>query len=186
MRVNSGVAKGIQLNMPSNAGCRPTSDKLKEAIFSSIGEKIINASVLDLFAGSGQIGIESLSRHAKDATIVEKSRAAADTIKENLSKTGLEARIVQGDALTLVPSQSFDYCFADPPYEMNIFDKLLEKFDSKTYVFEFSDWKELESQLPNEKPSKIKNFSIMIKNKEYIIERFFKFGIKKAAILHKN
>jgi 16S rRNA (guanine966-N2)-methyltransferase len=120
MRVIAGTAGGIQLDVPKT-GVRPTMDRVKAAIFSSLGEEIIGARVLDLFAGTGSLGIEALSRGAASALFVEENSAAASAIERNLARTKLKGGVRKQDAFaflraTHVP-QPFRIIFADPPYE---------------------------------------------------------------------
>src|SRR3954463_16089260 len=94
MRVIAGTAGGIQLAVPKR-GVRPTMDRVKAAIFSSLADKVIGARVLDLFAGSGGLGIEALSRGAATALFIDHQRQAIDTIERNLGKTKLEGKASQ-------------------------------------------------------------------------------------------
>src|SRR6266513_483754 len=94
MRVIAGRAGGIRLAVPKR-GVRPTMDRVKGAIFSSLGDAVIGAPVLDLFAGSGALGIEALSRGASSAMFVEEDRQSADVIESNLGKTKLTGRVRQ-------------------------------------------------------------------------------------------
>jgi 16S rRNA (guanine966-N2)-methyltransferase len=120
MRVIAGTAGGIQLEVPKS-GVRPTMDRVKGAIFSSLGEEIIGARVLDLFAGTGGLGIEALSRGASSALFVEESSSAASTIERNLARTKLEGRVRKQDVFGFLRStqtpEPFRIIFADPPYE---------------------------------------------------------------------
>jgi 16S rRNA (guanine966-N2)-methyltransferase len=120
MRVVAGSAGGIQLEVPKS-GVRPTMDRVKAAIFSSLGDKIIGAHVLDLFAGSGALGIEALSRGAASALFVEQDRQSSAAIETNLVKTQLNGRIRRQDAFHFLRQFNsplkFDLVFADPPYE---------------------------------------------------------------------
>jgi 16S rRNA (guanine966-N2)-methyltransferase len=120
MRVIAGSAGGIRLAVPKH-GVRPTMDRVKAAIFSSLGEAIIGARVLDLFAGSGALGIEALSRGAASAIFVEDDRQSAEAIERNLAKTKLKGRVRPQDVFDFLrqPSNSekFQIIFADPPYE---------------------------------------------------------------------
>ena len=120
MRVIAGAAGGLQLNVPK-AGVRPTMDRVKAAIFSSLGDGIIGARVLDLFAGSGALGIEALSRGAASALFVEENTAAVAAIEQNLSRTKLDGRVRKQDVFAFLGSaqipQPFQVIFADPPYE---------------------------------------------------------------------
>jgi 16S rRNA (guanine966-N2)-methyltransferase len=119
MRVIAGRAGGVRLVSPK-AGVRPTMDRVKAAIFSSLGEMVIGARVLDLFAGTGALGIEALSRGAGSATFVEEDRQSIAAIEKNLAKTGFKGRIRQQDVFSFLKnagSEQFRIVFADPPYE---------------------------------------------------------------------
>jgi len=120
MRVISGIAGGIPLVAPKT-DIRPTMDRVKEAIFSSLEPGFDGSRVLDLFAGAGTLGIEALSRGAKEAVFVEKEARAADVIRRNLEKTHLIGGVIQVmDVFSyldrLAPKAAFDFIFADPPY----------------------------------------------------------------------
>ena len=131
MRVIAGSAGGIRLSVPKR-GVRPTMDRVKAAIFSSLGDAIIGARVLDLFAGSGALGIEALSRGACSVLFVEEDRQSTNVIEKNLAKTKFEARVRQqsvSDFLRYVSgTEKFQIIFADPPYEQTKSD---ERFTEK-------------------------------------------------------
>ena len=120
MRVIAGAAGGIALEVPKS-GVRPTMDRVKAAIFSSLGDEVIGARVLDLFAGTGALGIEALSRGAASALFVEENSGAASAIERNLARTKLEGRVRKQDVFAFLKStaapQPFGIIFADPPYE---------------------------------------------------------------------
>ncbi len=121
MRVITGTAKGKRLVTPEGRDItRPTGDKVKEGIFSAIQFYIEGAEVLDLFAGSGQLGIEALSRGARSAVFVDSAKAAQKCIAENIKNCGFSdiAKIKTGDALMYLSSafERFDIAFLDPPY----------------------------------------------------------------------
>ena len=120
MRVITGKARGVQLKTPQGLSTRPTTDRVKEALFSIINFDIPNASVLDLFGGTGQLGIEALSRGAKKAVFVDAGEDACKLIRENLKRTKLEpaAKVVRGDYLDYLSRcrEKFDIIFLDPPY----------------------------------------------------------------------
>jgi len=120
MRVIAGSAGGIRLAVPKR-GVRPTMDRVRTAIFSSLGDAVVDACVLDLFAGSGALGIEALSRGAASGLFVEEDRQAIETIEKNLAKTKFEARVRQQNVFEFLrrPSgaEKFQIIFADPPYE---------------------------------------------------------------------
>jgi 16S rRNA (guanine966-N2)-methyltransferase len=120
MRVIAGAAGGIQLDVPKS-GVRPTMDRVKAAIFSSLGELVIDARVLDLFAGTGALGIEALSRGAASALFVEENASAVSAIERNLARTKFEGRVRKQDVFAFLrsaqPREPFRIVFADPPYE---------------------------------------------------------------------
>ena len=120
MRVITGKARGVQLKTPDGMATRPTSDRVKEALFSIINFDIPGMTVLDLFGGTGQLGIEALSRGAEKAVFVDASEAACKLIRENLKRTKLEGqgRVVRGDYLSFLRScrEKFGIIFLDPPY----------------------------------------------------------------------
>lgn len=117
MRIISGSARGIPLRIPSN-DLRPTMEIVRGAIFSALGERVIDARVLDLFSGSGAFGIEALSRGAASATFVDDHPKAIAATKANLEKTRLEAAVFRSDVFRFLErtDQKFDLIFADPPY----------------------------------------------------------------------
>jgi 16S rRNA (guanine966-N2)-methyltransferase len=119
MRVIAGRAGGVRLDSPKS-GVRPTMDRVKAAIFSSLGEMVIGAHVLDLFAGTGALGIEALSRGAASALFVEEDRLSHAAIERNLAKARLIGRVRQQDVFAFLKnagSEKFRIVFADPPYE---------------------------------------------------------------------
>lgn len=121
MRVIAGTARGHPLEAPRGRTVRPTADRVREALFSSIGPLVPGARVLDLFAGSGALGIEALSRGAATATLVERDRRAAVVAERNLRRTGLgaHATVVRADAAEFVRHPRggpFDVVLVDPPY----------------------------------------------------------------------
>jgi 16S rRNA (guanine966-N2)-methyltransferase len=115
------MARGMKLVAPPPGLTRPTTDRLKETVFNMLAPRIEGAVMLDLFAGSGQIGIEALSRGAKTAVFVERHPSAAAVIRRNLAHTKLAhlAQVFQGDCMRVLPKlaqQTFDLIFIDPPY----------------------------------------------------------------------
>ena len=120
MRVVSGTARGVILKTPEGLQTRPTADKVKEAMFSILQFDLPGASVLDLFGGTGQLGIEALSRGAKSAVFVDAWDKACTLIKENLRRTKMEqsSRVVRSDYLSYLRSckEQFDIILLDPPY----------------------------------------------------------------------
>ena len=124
MRVITGIARGKRLVTPDGSDVRPTSDKVKEALFSALQFDIEGRRVLDLFAGSGQLGIEALSRGAESCVFVDNSRASLNLVKKNLEITGLSvnAKVVQSDfsSFAAMCRDTFDFVFLDPPYAAGI------------------------------------------------------------------
>ena len=120
MRVITGKARGVTLKTPDGMQTRPTSDRVKEALFSIINFDIPGARVLDLFGGTGQLGIEALSRGALSATFVDAGEPACRLIRENLKRTKLEAeaKVVRSDYLAYLNRcrEQYDIIFLDPPY----------------------------------------------------------------------
>lgn len=120
MRVITGKARGVQLKTPEGMTTRPTSDRVKEALFSIINFEIPGARVLDLFGGTGQLGIEALSRGAKSAVFVDAGEPACKLIRENLRRTKLEAdaKVVRADYMDYLKRcrETFDIILLDPPY----------------------------------------------------------------------
>ena len=131
MRVITGTARGKRLKPPEGEHTRPTSDRVKEALFSAIQFEILNARFLDLFAGSGQMGIEALSRGALRAVFVENDRKAYALVQDNLKSTGLDskANVVLSDYMSYLNrcSEKFDIIFLDPPYAEDFLEKSLKR-----------------------------------------------------------
>jgi 16S rRNA (guanine966-N2)-methyltransferase len=123
VRIIAGSRKGATIYAPKHAATRPTGDRVREAAFNLIGP-VDGASVLDLYAGSGAMGLEALSRGARSALFVEADREAVQTIERNLTKLGLEgATILRADALTALAQEAssgrrYDLVLVDPPYRM--------------------------------------------------------------------
>jgi len=129
MRVIAGEAKGRRLKSPRGMETRPTSDKVKEALFSILGNRVVDTRMLDLFAGTGAIGIEALSRGAARVDFVESDRAMADILEKNLTACGFHGRaeVYRMDAFKFLKQirQPYDLIFADPPYHAWHLKKLL-------------------------------------------------------------
>lgn len=120
MRVITGSARGVRLQAPKGMDTRPTLDQVKEGIFSAIQFEVEGRCVLDLFAGSGQMGIEALSRGAKSAVFVDMRQDACAVVRSNLEKTRLtpNAQVLRSDYLSYLSHcrETFDLIFLDPPY----------------------------------------------------------------------
>ena len=127
MRVITGTARGRRLLEPEGMAIRPTTDMVKEALFNIIQFDIEGRRVLDLFAGTGQLGIEALSRGAAEAVFCDESRSAVKLVRANLERCGLKGRVELCDSLGyLKGAGKFDLVFLDPPYDTNLLEKALE------------------------------------------------------------
>ena len=135
MRVISGRAKGLQLQAVPGRGTRPISDRVKEAVFNILGGSIVGSRVLDLFAGTGSVGIEALSRGAEVAVFVEKHPRAVATIRSNLRHTALEtgSRVLHADVFKFLaaPPEMFDLIYIAPPQYQGLWSKTLLALDTE-------------------------------------------------------
>lgn len=135
MRVITGSARGRKLQTLDGQDVRPTTDRVKEGLFSIIQFDLPGANVLDLFAGSGQLGIEALSRGAKFCVFVDNARASHEVEKENLKTVGLfkQSRVVLSDAesFLLGTKEIFDIVLLDPPYNKGLIPPALERLEGK-------------------------------------------------------
>lgn len=131
MRVISGTVRGLKLESLDGLSTRPTLDRVKESIFNMLFDAVADANVLDLFAGSGALGIEALSRNAKKCTFVDNSRQAVDIIKKNISKAAVAEKsdVFFGDYTKFISSckEKYDLVFLDPPYMAGFTEDVLEK-----------------------------------------------------------
>jgi len=126
MRIIAGIAKGMVLAVPRGDETRPTSDRVREAIFSSLGARVVDADVLDLYAGTGALGLEAASRGARSVVLVERARQALESIAKNVAgfekqrgeKATIEVR--RGEVLRELGrlDRQFNLIFADPPYDV--------------------------------------------------------------------
>lgn len=123
MRIITGRARGLQLTTPKNFDVRPTADRVKESLFNIIGSKITGARVLDLFAGTGNLGLESWSRGAKAITFIDASGESLRLVRSNIAKCRADAdcTVIKGNAVSVIErlygqKQQFDFLFCDPPY----------------------------------------------------------------------
>lgn len=141
MRVIAGKAKGRKLRSVKSDRTRPTTDRVKEALFSTLGPGVAGARVLDLYSGSGALGIEALSRGAEEVTFVERSKEAAAALRANLATTGFDSQaIVEVAAVEefLAPGREepFDLVLADPPYRDGIPARALEQLHDNGWLTE--------------------------------------------------
>ena len=129
MRVVSGQYRGRRLASPEGRDTRPTTEKVREAVFNALGslDRIVDAEVVDLYAGTGALGLEALSRGAAQCTFVENDRTAIEALRHNIEHLGVgdRARVIRGDALTSARTLSGDLLLADPPYGVDPWAELL-------------------------------------------------------------
>lgn len=143
LRVISGKARGLKLDSPKNQDVRPTTDRVKESLFNIINPYIRESNILDLFAGTGSLGIECLSRGAKNCVFVDKSKDSINIIKSNVKKARVEnestiLNVDFKDAVKRLSSQNqkFDVIFMDPPYYENMFIECLKIIDELNLLYE--------------------------------------------------
>ena len=157
MRVVSGQFRGRRLASPEGRDTRPTTEKVREAVFNALGslDRIIDAEVVDLYAGTGALGLEALSRGAAHCTFVENDRAALEALRHNIEHLGVgdRARVIRGDALTSARTLAGDLVLADPPYGADPWEELLSVTPVDLVVAEApasvtapEGWKELRSR----------------------------------------
>ena len=130
MRVISGTVRGRRLKELQGMETRPTTDRVKEALFNIVQFEVPGRNILDLFAGTGQLGIEALSRGAAECTFVDQRRDAAALIRDNLKMTGFvsRAKVVQGESISYLMAcrEKFHVIFLDPPYQSGLLEKAME------------------------------------------------------------
>lgn len=176
IRITGGKNRSRLLETPNTNLTKPTMDKVRSAVFNALGESIVNAKVLDLFAGSGSYGFESLSRGAKSVTFVERGAEAISVIKKNsfnLKENDIE--IARADVLDYLNSteEKFDVVFADPPYKLEVYEELLKtllerKIISENGIIVLESEKELN-----------------IEEDKFRDVRYYKYGLAKIYILRK-
>lgn len=139
MRVIAGTARSLRLKTPEGAGTRPTTDRIKETLFNMLQSRIGETVFLDLFCGSGGIGIEALSRGAGKAYFVDHEKEAIRCLKDNLEHTRMadHAVVLAQDALgalSVIREEQVDLIFLDPPYEAGLERKVLQRLSELSYV----------------------------------------------------
>ena len=138
MRIITGRARGLQLNTPKNMDVRPTADRVKESVFNIIGNKIVQAQVVDFFAGTGNLGLESWSRGAAGITFIDMSKESLRIVESNIQKCKAQesCTVLKGNAVQVIErlyqqGKRFDFAFCDPPYNKGWLDQImtaLEKY----------------------------------------------------------
>lgn len=171
MRVIAGFARGTKLRALGNDDIRPTTDKVKEAVFSMIHFELIGKSFLDLFAGSGQMAIEALSNGAKSATIVDANKKSVSVIKENVSKCKCKdcVQVIYSKAESFLcsTSEKYDIIYLDPPYFTDDMDKVLPLLmnvckDTSIIICETAREKNLPDTIANFKITKQKRYGKIV------------------------
>lgn len=154
MRVVAGIAKGKKIDTLKGNTIRPTADRVKESVFNILGAQIIDSQVLDLYSGSGALGIEALSRGAKSCIFVDNNHECAVVIKSNLERIGFNGEILKRDAVQAINGLAkngvkIDVLFADPPYDKDLAKNLLSQLanhdiltDSSIIIIEHSQREE--------------------------------------------
>lgn len=138
MNITGGTARGRKVQTVKSQEVRPTSSKVRESIFNIIQSRVIDAVMLDLFAGSGIMGIEALSRGAKKVIFVEKNPKVAINLKQNLSNFDFDYEFIQSDALTVLSrlQEKFDIIFLDPPYAAGLIEPALQRIKENNLLIE--------------------------------------------------
>jgi 16S rRNA (guanine966-N2)-methyltransferase len=137
LRIVAGDLRGSKLAVPDQPGLRPTSDRVRETLFNWLMPVIEGARCLDLYAGTGALGIEAISRGAAACTFVESDRALARDLRENLARLKIEsARVVEGDALSMLAGRAepFDIVFLDPPFGGDLWDASAERLETRGWL----------------------------------------------------
>jgi 16S rRNA (guanine966-N2)-methyltransferase len=137
LRIVAGSLRGSRLAVPDRPGLRPTSDRVRETLFNWLTPVIEGARCLDLYAGTGALGIEAISRGAAACTFVESDRALAKDLRENLARLKVEhARVVDGDALSMLSgsAEPFDIAFLDPPFGADLWESSAERLESAGWL----------------------------------------------------
>lgn len=187
LKITGGSLRGRIFEAPPHSHTRPTQSKLREAIFSSLFDRVTGARVLDLFAGSGALGLEALSRGADSVVFVEEHRRTADVIRTNLKNLDLSerAKVIVGDAkksiIALLESAPYDIVFADPPYEKGLDLWTLEGLPwEKLIQPSGSIW--IESSKHDETLPEISGILEKIRQKTYGDTVLSSFGVKKFGV----
>ena len=130
MRVITGTVGGRKLKSPDGEAVRPTADQVKQAMFNILQYDLEGRRVLDLFGGSGQLGIEAISRGAREVVFVDNSKTSIRLIRENLERCGLRGTVLQMDAMSFLErGDKFDLIFVDPPYDDGLYEPVLGRIN---------------------------------------------------------
>lgn len=183
MRVIAGTARGTQLKTPEGALTRPTADRVKEAVFSIVQFDLPGTRVLDLFAGTGQMGIEAISRGARSAVFIDERRDACKLVQENLKRTGFtnQAKVIQSDYLSYLKhtGEQFDLIILDPPYLENYLENALKTISEIDIL---SDRGIIICERPAEKAFDVE-FPGLIRGKDYRYGKTWITLFRKASLI---
>jgi len=164
MRVIAGKAKGRNLYSVPGPGTRPITNRAKAALFSILGQDVVDARFLDLFAGTGQVGIEALSRGVGEVVFVEKAGAALRTIRKNLQLTRLasDAKVVSADVFQYLSgmSQAFDYIYIAPPQYRELWKQTLYMIDAAPSWLEEDGWAIVQIHPVEYEPLELQNLEL--------------------------
>lgn len=141
MRIITGRARGLKLTVPKNYDVRPTADRVKESLFSIIGARIVDAKVLDLFAGTGNLGLESWSRGASEITFIDMSRESLKLVQSNIEKCKAQddCHVIKGSCVEVAQNlykkgERFDFAFCDPPYSKGWIEKIIAVLEKNPFL----------------------------------------------------
>lgn len=170
LRINSGSARGRKIKMVPGDITRPISDRVKQALFNIIGGEIVDANFLDLFAGTGSVGIEALSRGAAFTRFIDRHKDAVRTIQHNLEATGLNdaSQVLQIDSFSMLaqkPNKTFEYLFIAPPQYKQLWEKALIALDATPDWLVEDGWIIVQIDPKEYKPITLKEFSEFDKRK---------------------
>ena len=173
MRVIAGIRKGLKLNAPDGMDTRPTTDRVKESVFNILQPYVPKDRVLDLFAGSGGLGIEALSRRCSHCTFVEHNRAAFSVVRQNIKASGFEdcSSLVFSDSMAYLDgcAEPYDIIFLDPPYKTDYIEKGQEEKLVQKYEEQIKLYKQALEKSLNRKVDKVMILSLIFAG-ESIIE----------------
>ena len=177
-RIISGSAKGIRLNSVPGDSTRPITDRVKESLFNIIGNDVIDTNFLDLFSGTGSVGIEALSRGARYALLLDNDKRAYKTINENLIITNLKdkAKVLLIDAFTFLkskPTLIFEYVYVAPPQYKGLWEKTLILIDANYKLLTRDGWVIVQIDPIEEKKISLNNLRIFDKRKYGSTKLFF-------------
>lgn len=189
MRVISGKAKGLRLRAVPGSGTRPVTDRAKSALFSIIGTRVAGSRFLDLFAGTGQVGIEALSRGAREVVFVEHAYAAIRTIRQNLAHTRLQAaaRVVRADVFRYLsgPPEPFDFVYIAPPQYQGLWARTLEMLDRQPGWLTETGWAIVQIHPREYEPLLLKNLALFDR-REYGSVQFLFYELVGQPIVLKD